>query len=524
MATPLPALSLKEKVLLWLAHCETRAGPETGLPHTQVGISNATGLSRGHVSRTVAPLLQAAWLVEREQRVPGFSRALVAYGLTAEGRAQVARLGEVLAPMPIETRRFGTNPSPMRFDEALRRAIPDLTSWEAVAQLEAQGYVDLEGPAAGAATAPRFHRELADAPPVSFFVGRDPEIQAFRAWLINERSPYYVLEAAAGFGKTTLAAHALRTGPPKMHVLWFRATEWSTGRTLLERVDRLLHGLGRGSPLPPRDEPEALYEHLRPRVRGFPLLVIVDDVQKAEPTLRNVFEVLARVVRAEPGFKLALLGRRVDLPEELLRGATRARLRPLDDRESERLLEGLGVGSDARGGLAAACRGVPLFLEIMARNPDRASRDLDLARFLSRDLLSALPPAQREILRWASALRAPAAPDLFERLGLGSPAAIRELAQASLLARREDGRYAMHDLVREALYGQLEFSERKRIHQGLAEFFQPRGEAWMHVEEFLHHLVRAGQREQAARWVLRNQTGLLARAHELFTRSRLATA
>lgn len=513
MTAGLPSLSLSEQVLLWLDHVESGRG-QPGLHVTQVGIANATGLSRGHVSRTLAPLLRRSFVVQTRQRVAGFNRALVSYHLTATGREQVQQLRASLGTVVVSVRRAGIELRTTSLADVLTlRGAPSL--WEAVRQLSSHGSIDLEIGAVPPGS-PDFVRDLTEMPPPVAFVGRGGQLHDLAAWM-EARASVMVVEGPGGIGKTTFVAHAIRTSPPRRHTLWLRIMAFWTIREPLVALDRFLRRLGRLDSFPDAEEIEALQDHLRGRFKGQPVLLVVDDVDKARPEVQSLVEALVRLAEASPQMKLVLIGRHVQLPGEPLRRAVHRRLPALSDTEAEQMVSSRGPAFDPRGEVVRAAGGNPLFLELLLRAPATHSRITDFARFLASDLAPSLPAAQWDTLKWVSALRTPVSAEALGGLGVGSPAGLAELVGAGLLVLREDGQFDMHDLVREGLYDQIEFEERRRIHAGLAEMHRPREEGSVEIVEFLHHLSRAGRRDEAVRWIMRNQSRIMEQADELFS-------
>lgn len=515
MGRSLPELSLKEKVLLWLRHVDAKEEDAAGLASTQVGIADATGLSRGHVSRTVAPLLNADLIVEEPRRVSGFSRVLKGYSLTKRGRAEADGLADVLFACDVEVRRAGVVEERLPLSEVVGRRLAGRGLWPALVQVWESGFVERERASGAPAPSPRFVREMADAPEPGTFVGRSEELAALEEWLRgNGRS--LVVEGPGGVGKTTLVGHALRSVDPRRHVIWVRVTDWVTVHDLVGRIDATLARLGH----PPRgaldESAVGVTEHLVSRTRQLPLIVVLDDVHKASPSLARAIEGVVRAARASPSVKVVLIGRRAPLPPDLAREAELVGLGPMSADEADRLLAGRGVPAAQRGALVRAAQGNPLFLELLARVGTGPEAGGDIGAYLVRDLAADLTAAQRDMLDWSSAVRTPVPVSLWERLGVGSKVAAEELCRASLLKRRDDGRLEMHDLVREAFYDRLPFERRQRMHARLAAAFAPGQGRAGDVAEYLHHLVRAGRREEAVRWVLRNRSRLMDQAHRMF--------
>lgn len=515
MAPGLPELSLREKVLLWVTHVDVHGGDEPGLASTQAGIADATGLSRGHVSRTIAPLLEAGLLKEERRRVAGFSRVLKGYNVTPAGREEHDKLARSLSTCEVEVRTAGVGPEKMLLGHVVERQIGGPGIWPVVKQALEFGYVERAARRTGdAPVATKWLRDLDDAPGGSLFQGRENEVGTFSRWM-KDPSALFLLDGHGGVGKTTLVAEALRGLNPKRHILWVRITEWMTGPQLVERLDAALARVGHSPRGPVPEEPAGVRAHLERRLRDVPLVLVLDDAQKAEPLLRRTIEGVVRCARGGPAMKVVVISRAVPLPADLVRAGKRLHLEGVDEKAALQLLEARGVPAAQRESIVTSAQGNPLFLELLASTPDGSGRGLDLYRYVASDLAADLSSDHRELLKWASALRTPEDPPFWERLGVGSPAAVDELCQASLLKRRDDGRVETHDVVREAFYAQIPYQERRMIHSRLASAYRP-GSDLRDMTEYLHHLVRSGRRPEAVRWVLRNRTRLMSKAHRMF--------
>src|SRR5688572_32140405 len=151
-----PTFPFATKILAWLDHLERKPELATGLGATQAGIVNATGLSRGHGSRTLAPLIADGFVEKDRRRVDGFMRSLIGYRLTARGRDRVRGLTAKLAPTIVEVRRWGEGNETLPLGDAMARAKPPLTLHDVLHQLELRGFVDLEDPTGPRAGSPRF--------------------------------------------------------------------------------------------------------------------------------------------------------------------------------------------------------------------------------------------------------------------------------------------------------------------------------------------------------------------------------
>jgi DNA-binding MarR family transcriptional regulator len=514
---PLPSLSSAQRLLLWLAQAQGGSGGGRGA--TQGAIAAALAISRSQASRVAGGLVRGGLAAEEPLRLAGFGRTLTSYALTPKGEAEAARLATDLGALPVPVVRAG-GPATVPLGEAVRSSTPPLGLLEALERLGSVGRLDLDAADTAAisldavpdrAPAGRYQRDLLEAPPPRPFAGRAAELREVGRWLAS-RGPILVTEAPAGQGKSSLAAHALRTAAIPRHVLWVQVTESLRADAFVARLDRWLRALGRPGPALSADDEGALVRALRERIGRLPVLVVADDVQKATPPLRSALWALARAAAAAGNPRLWLLGREAAVPHDLLPEAERRVLPPLPDAEADEMLQGLGVAAADRPSLVHRCSGNPLFLALAARSPQAPQKGADLAHYLLRELVPTLSPEERLVLEGMCALRLPARREVLARLDLDRAPVLARLQQVHLLAEDGSQRLAVQDLVRETLYGALPPGRRREVHAWLAESYRPRGDDWGDVGEFLHHLAQAGRREEAVRWLLRHRSRFLEEA------------
>jgi DNA-binding PadR family transcriptional regulator len=516
-----PELSQKEKVLLWLMGVEQE--DEDPLGRTQAGISNSTGLSRGHTSRTLNALVKEGYLSEERVRATGFSRALKGYRVTPQGQEEYQRLSKTLMGTQVPV---GTNGAALRpLKEMLPEGSRAMVLWQAMQRLWSEGRLDGDPDALlQVKRLPKFQWVLDQAPPrPSVFVGRAAQLETLSKWLSGQQGVFLV-EAPGGTGKSSLLLEFVERSRPNRHVLWVRLTQWSDQERFVHELESFVRGLGR-SVVPAKElTPEVLAEHFLRTLKGLPTLVVLDDVQKTDPVLLRTIIQLVQVAHRLPTLKVLLAGRVVDLGEHRIPEDQRLRLRPLERGEAEHLLAQRGVPREAQKRILEAAGGVPLFLDLLAQRSDVADGPLVSHDRLVSDLGAGLREADQELLCFASALRVPFRAEFLESAASSSRASLEALVQAGLLKHRPDDLYEMHDVVSSSVYERLPSRQRDRIHQVLAEAYCPPrrgrcpdGEGWLsRATEFLHHLVAAGNREAAVRWVLRNQTRILEETQRQF--------
>ena len=224
--------------------------------------------------------------------------------------------------------------------------------------------------------APAIERRM-DAP----LVGRAPELELLResyAKAVSERACRLVtVTASPGVGKSRLALELAGSVETEATVLTGHCLPYGEGITywpLIEilRAARAEDELDAALAAPGAEETFLLIRKLLERLaRERPLVLIVDDIHWAEPTLLDLLEHLTDWTRDAPILLLCLA--RPDLVDKRpawgggRENADVLKLQPLSDSESDQLIETLLGGSsladDARERVHAAAEGNPLFVE-----------------------------------------------------------------------------------------------------------------------------------------------------------------
>jgi DNA-binding SARP family transcriptional activator len=249
--------------------------------------------------------------------------------------------------------------------------------------------------------------------------------------------------------------------------------------------------------------------------RERPLVVIVDDLQWAEPMLLDMLEHLVDATRGSPVLLLCLArSELLDLRPSWGGGKLNAStilLEPLSEEESQVLIEHAAGGSldpEVARRVTEAAEGNPLFLEQMvaiAREEGANASDLRVPPTIEALLaarLDRLEPLERTLLERASvvgkefslsevtALSPEPGQELRQRLDLLTR---RELLAPAAAPRRGDAGYRFrHGLMRDAAYDAIPKAERADLHEGLARFLREMPEHLRGREEVLgFHLERA---------------------------------
>jgi predicted ATPase len=349
-------------------------------------------------------------------------------------------------------------------------------------------------------------------------IGRDAELKMLRAAFadaVEQRScRLFTVVGPAGIGKSRLAGELCTTIRDEATVLTGRCLPYGDGITFWPLVEivgslgsddgvrevlagaedgalvatRVLGAVGPRATAAPGGETfwafRRLFEEL---AREQTLVVVVEDIHWAEPTLLDLLEYLTGWTHDAPVLLLCIA--RPDLLDErpgwLTQPGSGVLLEPLTEEESHELLDEIAqewpLDTAARQRIADAAEGNPLYLEQMAAmlaegGPTDAIPPSIHALIAAR--LDRLPQEEREVLEWASvagkhfvrsALRK-LAPDADQA---DVDARLLSLARKDLLAARpgrEDAYRFRHALIRDAAYAGLAKELRTQLHERFADW------------------------------------------------------
>jgi len=367
----------------------------------------------------------------------------------------------------------------------------------------------------------------------SSLVGRTAELGALRdafVEVIATRTPAIVtLTGVAGIGKSRLARELRSAISPRAAVAVGRCVPYGEGvtyrplaeivRALSERVDeeaitrltgdddegrriaaRIARLVGASPGAVAVEEGHwAVRRLFEVAARDRPLVVFVDDIHWAEPTLLDALEHVAAhasgvallvVCLARPD----LFERRPEWMSEAGRSSV-VTLEPLDDTAAAALLAELAAGSPAAAvdgrRLLATAEGNPFFLEQMVAMLDEpAGLSAGLPPTIQALLaarIDALPSPERAVLDRAAIeggtfhtdavarlLPADAATGLEDRLASLTRRQLIRPAQSELPGE-EAHRFA-HILIRDVAYTLVSKAARADLHEGYAAWFDERGD------------------------------------------------
>ena len=246
---------------------------------------------------------------------------------------------------------------------------------------------------------------------------------------------------------------------------------------------------------------------LERRARTRPLVLVLEDIHWADPTLLDLVEHLVDWTRDAPILLLCLARPELIDARPAWKGLKIA-LDPLSNLESDELIEELigrsPIEEATRARVRDVAEGNPLFVEqllAMLGEGGEIGRVPPTIQALLAARLDTLPESERTVLERASVVGLEFE---WEALGELSPDRRRPSgAQLATLVRNElirpnealeDAFRFRHMLIRDAAYGRLPKGRRSMLHERLADWLDGRGEEYEEIVGY--HL------EQAYRWVV----------------------
>ena len=366
------------------------------------------------------------------------------------------------------------------------------------------------------------------APPASAprMVGRDRERAMLQGALADvraeQRARLIGVLGAAGVGKSFLVRSFLSEAEESATTLFGRCLSYGEGITfwplativeqLVGRADeaaiatflgddedarwvaaRVARAVGFAPGAAPIEEIQLAVRRLfEAAARRRPLVVAVEDIHWAEPTLLDVLEHVATHARDVP-LLLVFLARPELLKRQLSSPmADPVLLSPLSEGESERLLQqldpGLALEADERTRLLGAAEGNPFFLEQLVAVRQETGANAATPGTIQVVLaarIDALAPAERAVIDCAAVEgrqfhRGVVAELLAARHADALDDALRSLVERDLIrpARPdlsgEEGYRFSHILIGEAVYRLLPKTQRADLHERYARWLEAR--------------------------------------------------
>jgi len=515
-------LTLGMRILLHLAEYDRGLECSDNPPQlTQQGIADALTVRQSDVSRSLARLRAEGHVMEKSSSVvPGLAgrkQRLKVYTLSGSGRDIAHSITNGLLDMEVSI-------PPASAEEPSRRVpLREVNSILGTAHSAARlaGMVAPDGTVSLARPSQQTPRDAAPTAPEAPFFDRRRELCLLLQKAREGPETLVSVVGIAGVGKTALA-RKLVSGLADRTAIYFQVREWPCFGMFLNGLRDILAGRGRkrlsailqrpGSP--PTDEATRAASK---DMEGLGVVLVIDDFQHAagQPEMshfvRQLLDMPApgsapRVVVFSTGAP-GLYDRRDVAPGGKV---WELQLGGLDVEGSRELAASVGIPASAIEAAVAATHGHPLSIQLLRGIPGAPLFIGDALRFLQEEVIGGIPAGERSLLQLLSVLRRPEDQETILAIS-DDPLAIDALG--SLVSRSlvsiSDGRYWVHEMVREGAYGRLPHSARKAAHLRAAAHYL-KGAATHSGVEAVHHLCRAGDNERAAQLLLSLGGALIA--------------
>jgi class 3 adenylate cyclase/tetratricopeptide (TPR) repeat protein len=375
------------------------------------------------------------------------------------------------------------------------------------------------------------------------FVGRQEELARLLGCFersVGEKTPLLVtLLGAVGLGKTRLAAELIAEIGERASVLQGRCLSYGEGITFwpLQEILRGLKGRPAGAPEPERargtEETFWAYRKLfEALAKEQPLVLVLEDIHWAEPTLLDLVEHIVEWTRDAP--MLVVCVARPDLLDERPGWAGELiELEPLASEEAETLVAMLAAAVDPaiRVRATEVAEGNPLFLEQLLAlaeedGDERAvphtiqallSARLDRLAREERGLLEAAAVVGKEF--WRSAVLHLSEPEV-EVSALLQRLVRRRLIQPERSSLPDEDAFRFgHILIRDATYSGIPKEMRAELHERFAAWLDERESPYdeivgYHLEQAYRYRAELSPIGPAVRALGERASDLLAQAGE----------
>jgi tetratricopeptide (TPR) repeat protein len=471
---------------------------------TQRGIGESIDIAWSNVPRAMKKLVTDQVVEEKSARIKGDKRKKKAYFLTHKGYSQALTLREDLSGRTIVL-VDGDASREVQVGNLPKETGLSFSFLSFAMRITGDGKLDVARAKATGATPAGVVELVEGAPVVRSFVGRDSELSQVTGPLGQGQT--VVIWGVAGVGKSTLAVKAMEGLRGKRSVFYMRIRSWHNLNSVLTPLSKFLGKLRRTKLLlymSSRKQYEVgdLPPILREDFDNIDAVLFFDDIQDAPQEVQQFLRLVIETSPDFPGLAAVLVSR--PLPHIVDRREVAVTKRTVEvkleglDKASARLLvrpEVLAKPEDFEE-VYKRTGGVPLLLEL-AQASARPAHVPDAAAFVHNEILKRLSPGASETVSLASVFRSTVRRDALLMRPGADQAHLQELVELDLLQERPDGRYDIHDMVREFVYTRLTPQQLIEQHSAAAQFLASSSDP-RDVLERIHHLERAGRTDAAA--------------------------
>jgi tetratricopeptide (TPR) repeat protein len=513
-------LSQQEKVLLHLMNYQ-RFSLDADVPKevTQDGIAAGVGIGRNNVNKLVLNLVGLGQVDELESRhVKGLPNVRKVYFLTQKGFDEALALKKSVEPLIIRAADLEGKEVKIEFGR-LGSLLPAKYTLVELANAVERGHFDASSFHEAKVKEERRFVDYTDRKPtVRSFFGRKDELKRLNELVDSPACRLIVVRGIAGIGKTTLLAKFAQDRRERSNIFWFRIHEWVNLKGLLRPVSEFLSEMrrkGLEGYLAQTETPSIgeVAHLLEVELKDTSAILILDDLQKAEPPLLEFIAALVATFENNPSLKIICTTREAlsfYKRSQVVNGVVaEIVLEGLDRESSLQLMRSRALPEESLDKIFRVTNGHPFFMELV-EDPGQ-SLGQNMRMFIEQEVYSNLEIAEKRILEIASVFRYPVPTDSFftmeeEISKLEGKArqersygdymvdydTIEALIRKSLLSESLGRMVGMHDVMREFFYTRLSPRLRATYHRAASKYYLSDESAASKVEA-LYHSIMAGE-------------------------------
>jgi len=524
MAHPKPGV--QERILLHLRdYSDYSEEVEVPFALSQMGIANAVAIARSNVPRAIAGLKDQGLLIERQAHVSGVSRKRKAYFLTEPGISLAEETWGRLRNFPFRCIVSDGKTVSTTLGETQEVLPFTMRPVDVIRYLDDNGVMDARSLSEDLIerdlskhVEKQLVSSLADLPRLRHFYGRTAELEMMFDLLEAKDDPSRAVRTIhvagiAGIGKTTVASKLIERFMHRRNLLYHRCQDWEGALGFLEAVADWLANIGDGmlsdylaaTPVPRANDASRI---LADALSVAPCLIVIDDYHKvSDKALHQTIQALALSIpkiEQEVGLVLFSRSHRVAIPSKDAEGNIISMpmvLGGLDIEASRNLLPAFeDIEKQQFMFIHSLARGHPLVLELINRGAPATAFHETLENYIAVEIFNKLSAEQKRLLSALAIFREPVPLEALAAQGLDTDE-LDSLVEQGLARQADAETYDVHDLVREFLLNGIDEGTAETLHGHAAAWYSNKLSSAEPKIEYLHHLIKCNNAEQASKMV-----------------------
>jgi len=482
---------------------------------TQDGIAEAIDVGRNNVAKILQELEDEKVVDVSTKHVKGLPSIRKVYFLSHKGFEESKQLKESLDVTKIKVIDLKGEEHE---DEVGRLAsyLPGSYSFIELAMKVERGIFDCQSFHEARVKEEKRFVDFSDKKPaVHVFFGRENEMKELNDLVAYDTSRAAVIFGIPGIGKTTLIAKFAQDVRDRTNVFWLKIHEWLNVKGMLKPVAEFLSLSGKKNLewcLGRTESPNTgeVLQILIADLNDVNTLIILDDVQKGDASIKDLVSALMEVLDEIPTLRIVCATR--DLPQFYSRSLVvknvvkEIQLEGLDPGSCERMLRARSIPDEQMQQLIKITEGHPLFLELIENVDGALGKNIRM--FIDQEVVSKLGVAEKRIMNVAAVFRYPVIIDAFfiteeeirkeihgkemelEKIDFTiSYETVDSLLAKSILHESIGRTIGMHDLLREFTYSRLTPRQKMMYHRAASKFYLQDSSLSSQVEALYHCIM-----------------------------------